>query len=139
MNDLVPYLPHVNATLNAIAFSLIVAGLIAIKRRREALHKALMLSAVGVSAAFLVSYLIYHFNAEPVKFTGEGIARVAYYTMLASHIVLAVVQVPLILMTVHAGLKDQRARHLRLAKITTPIWLYVSLTGVLVYVCLYRL
>lgn len=128
-----------NATLNAIAFSLIVAGLIAIKRRREALHKALMLSAVGVSAAFLVSYLIYHFNAEPVKFTGEGIARVAYYTMLASHIVLAVVQVPLILMTVHAGLKDQRARHLRLAKITTPIWLYVSLTGVLVYVCLYRL
>lgn len=137
--EVVSLLPHLNATLNACAFVLIVAGLIAIKRRRERLHIRLMLSATAVSAAFLISYLTYHLSAEPVKFTREGWLRVVYFPLLISHIVLAAVQVPLILLTIWSGLKDRRARHRRLARITAPIWLYVSVTGVLVYVMLYRL
>ena len=132
-------LADVNAMLNGLAFVLIVAGLVAIKTRRERLHKILMLSATGVSALFLVSYLTYHANAEPVVFQGTGAISRIYYAILISHIVLAAVQVPLILMTVWSGLKDRRARHRRLAKVTTPIWLYVSLTGVVVYLMLYRL
>lgn len=132
-------LADVNATLNGLACVLIIAGLFAIKARRERLHKILMLSATGVSALFLVSYLTYHANAEPVLFRGDGAIRSVYFAILISHIVLAVVQVPLILMTVWSGLKDRRARHRRLATITTPIWLYVSITGVVVYLMLYRL
>ena len=128
-------LATVDAILNLTAFLLIIAGLVAIKRGNESLHKALMLAATAVSAAFLVCYLIYHFNAEAVKYTGEW--GVVYYPMLISHIALAAVQVPLILMTLLAAFRDDRARHRRLAKITAPIWLYVSLTGVLIYVALY--
>ena len=133
------YLADVNAALNALAFVLICAGLIAIKRGHEHRHKVLMLSAVGVSALFLVSYLTYHYNVGSVRFEREGAVRVVYLIILVSHIVLAAVQVPLIIMTVVRGLQDQREKHLRLAKITAPIWLYVSLTGVVVYVMLYWL
>ena len=98
-----------------------------------------MLSAVGVSAVFLACYLTYHWNAEPVKFTGEGWIRAVYYVLLISHIVLAAVQVPLILRTVYLGLKDRREQHKKWAKVTTPIWLYVSITGVIVYVMLYQM
>ena len=98
-----------------------------------------MLSAVGVSAVFLVCYLIYHYNAPPVPFTKEGWIRPVYYTLLISHIVLAVVQVPLILRTVYLGLKDRREAHKKWAKVTAPMWLYVSITGVIVYLLLYRL
>lgn len=132
-------LADVNATLNALAFVLIVAGLVAIKRGNERLHKRLMLAATCVSAVFLASYLTYHASAEPVKFGHEGAIRTVYFAILISHVVLAAVQVPLILMTIHAGLKDRRARHRKLAKITAPIWLYVSVTGVVVYLMLYRL
>ncbi len=131
-------LADVDASLNASAFVLIVAGLIAIKRGNVALHKALMLAAVAVSAVFLVCYLTYHLNAEPVKFAGEGWIRPVYFTLLISHIVLAAVQVPLILRTVWLGLKDRRAQHKKWAKVTTPIWLYVSVTGVVVYLMLYH-
>jgi len=133
------YLADLNAALNATAFVLICSGLLAIKRGREHTHKVLMLSAVGVSAVFLMSYLIYHYKAGSVKFEGEGLVRWLYLAILISHIVLAVVQVPLIVMTVIRGLEDQREKHVRLAKITAPIWLYVSLTGVVVYVMLYWL
>ena len=131
-------LADVDAALNALAFLLICAGLIAIKRGHEDLHKKLMLTAVGVSAVFLCCYLTYHLNAPPVKFQGEGWIRPCYFTLLISHIVLAVVQVPLILRTVYLGLKDRRAQHKKWAKVTTPIWLYVSITGVIVYVMLYH-
>lgn len=137
--EVVSLLPHLNATLNACAFVLIVAGLIAIKRRRERLHIKLMLSATAVSAAFLASYLTYHLSAPPVKFTHQGWLRAVYFPLLISHIVLAAVQVPLILLTIWSGLKDRRARHRRLARITAPIWLYVSVTGVIVYLMLYQL
>lgn len=133
------YLADVNAALNATAFVLICSGLIAIKRGQEHKHKVLMLSAVGVSAVFLMSYLTYHYKVGSVKFEGEGVIRWFYLAILISHIVLAVVQVPLIVMTVIRGLNDQRDKHVWWAKITAPIWLYVSLTGVVVYVMLYWL
>lgn len=131
-------LAHVDAALNALAFVLVCAGLIAVKAGRIELHRKLMLSAVGVSAAFLACYLVYHLNAPPVRFTREGWIRPVYYVLLVSHIVLAAVQVPLILRTVWLGLQDRREQHRRWAKVTTPIWLYVSLTGVVVYVLLYH-
>jgi uncharacterized membrane protein YozB (DUF420 family) len=132
-------LPHLNAALNATATVLIVAGLVAIKRRRERLHKVLMLAAFATSAAFLASYLTYHLSAPPVKFAKEGWLRPVYFAILVSHIVLAAVQLPLIIATIVLGLRDRRAKHRRLAKITAPIWLYVSVTGVVVYWMLYRL
>ena len=133
------YLADLNAALNATAFVLICCGLAAIKRGHERVHKIWMLSAVGVSTLFLVSYLIYHYNVGSVEFEGEGVVRWVYLAILFSHVVLAVVQVPLIIMTVIRGLRDQREKHRRLARITAPIWLYVSLTGVVVYVMLYWL
>lgn len=133
------FFPHVNASLNALAAILIVAGLIAVKRGRIELHKKLMLAAFAVSAAFLACYLTYHLNkAAPVPFRGEGVAKTVYRTILFSHIVLAVVQLPLILMTIRLGLRDERARHRRWARVTAPMWLYVSVTGVVVYLMLYR-
>ncbi len=134
------FFPHVNASLNALAFLLIVSGLIAIKRGKLALHKNLMLSAFAVSVAFLACYLTYHISKQaPVQFRHEGWLRSVYLAILVSHIILAVVQVPLILMTIRLGLRDERARHKKWAKVTAPIWLYVSLTGVVVYVMLYRI
>lgn len=131
-------LADIDAGLNALAFVLIVAGLVAIKRGNVTVHKRLMLSAVAVSAAFLCCYLVYHACAEPVKFRGEGSARGVYFVLLISHIVLAAVQVPLILRTVWLGLQDRREQHRRWAKVTTPIWLYVSITGVVIWYMLYR-
>ena len=130
------WLADLNATLNATATVLIVAGLLAIQRRRETLHKRLMLAATAVSAAFLVSYLIYHAKVGSVPY--RGTLGAVYYPILISHIVLAAAVAPLVLLTVRAGLKDQRPRHRRLARVTAPIWLYVSVTGVVVYVMLYR-
>ena len=132
-------LADVDAILNGVAFVLICAGLVAVKRGDIELHKKLMLAAVGVSALFLASYLTYHLTCESVKFTHEGWVRPVYFTLLISHIVLAAVQVPLILRTVHLGLKDRRAQHKKWAKVTTPIWLYVSLTGVIIYWMLYHM
>jgi uncharacterized membrane protein YozB (DUF420 family) len=130
-------LADLNAALNALATVLIVAGLVAIKRRRETLHKVLMLAAAGVSALFLCSYLVYHYHVGSVAFRGTGAVRAVYLTILVTHVVLAVVQVPLILLTIWHGLRDRRQKHRRLAKVTAPIWLYVSVTGVVVYVMLY--
>jgi putative membrane protein len=131
-------LATVDAILNGIATLLIVAGLIAVKRRALALHKALMLAAASVSALFLVSYVIYHLNGTRVPFQGQGAIRTAYYTLLLTHVVLAVVQVPLILRTIWLGLHDRREQHRKWAKVTAPIWLYVSVTGVVVYLLLYH-
>lgn len=133
------FLADVDASLNGLAFVLICAGLVAIKRGKVELHKKLMLSAVAVSAVFLACYLTYHFTTPPVKFVHEGWINWVYYPLLISHIVLAVVQVPLILRTVYLGLQDRRAQHKKWAKVTTPIWLYVSITGVVVYFMLYHL
>lgn len=134
------FFPHLNASLNAVAALLIASGLVAIKRGNVQLHKKLMLAAFAVSAAFLACYLTYHVSkSAPVPFRGEGWARTVYRVILFSHIVLAVVQLPLILMTIRLGLRDERARHRRWAKVTAPMWLYVSVTGVVVYLMLYRI
>jgi putative membrane protein len=132
-------LADVDAALNAVAFSLICAGLVAIKRGNVRLHKRCMLAAAWVSAVFLCSYVTYHLNGTKVPFKREGWIRPIYFTLLISHIVLAVVQVPLILRTIYLGLKDRREQHKKWAKVTAPIWLYVSITGVVVYVMLYHL
>ena len=132
-------LAHVDATLNALAVVFICAALIAIKRGNVQLHKRLILTAVCLSAAFLACYLTYHYTVGSVPFTKEGWIRPVYYTLLISHVFLAVVQVPLILRTLYLGLKDRRAQHKKWAKVTAPIWLYVSITGVAVYVMLYHL
>lgn len=132
-------LADVDAALNGVAFVLICAGLLAVKRGNVELHKKLMLAAVATSALFLACYLTYHATCESVKFQGEGAIRPVYFTLLISHIVLAAVQVPLILRTVYLGLKDRREAHKKWAKVTTPIWLYVSITGVVIYWMLYHM
>ena len=134
------FLADVNASLNATAFVLIVAGLIAIKRGHEAVHKKLMLSAAVVSALFLVSYVTYHLNGNPVQFGREGSwIRVVYLFVLFSHVTLAAVTPVLVIVTIVLGLKDRREKHRRWARITAPIWLYVSITGVIVYFMLYHM
>lgn len=132
-------LATVDAVLNGLAFVLLVAALVAIKRGDVRRHKQLIFVALGCSALFLVCYVVYHLNAEPVKFAGEGWIRPVYFALLISHVVLAAVQVPLILRTVWLGVKDRREAHRRWARITAPIWLYVSVTGVIVYAMLYHL
>jgi putative membrane protein len=128
-------LAEVDALLNATATILIIAGLIAIKRGHERAHKILMLSATVVSAAFLVSYLTYHYHVGQVKYTGS--MRPLYLAILIPHVILAVVQLPLIFLTIRAGLRDERAKHRRLARITAPMWLFVSITGVVIYCMLW--
>ncbi|HSW51775.1 MAG TPA: DUF420 domain-containing protein [Sulfuricaulis sp.] len=132
-------LPTVNATLNSIAAILLVRGWVLIKRRDFEAHKKTMLAAFATSALFLVSYLVYHYNVGSVKFTGTGAIRVVYFAILISHIVLAAVITPLALMTLYRAWKNQLDRHRRLARITLPMWLYVSVTGVAVYAMLYHL
>jgi uncharacterized membrane protein YozB (DUF420 family) len=137
---LVHKLPLVNAALNAAAAVLLAAGYALIRRRREAAHKALMLSAFCVSVLFLASYVVYHVRTEAVRsFAGPGGLRPVYYAMLASHVVLAACVPFLALRTIYLGLRDRRAAHRRLARWTLPVWLYVSITGVLVYLALYVL
>lgn len=135
----VSQLPAVNALLNLTATILLVAGYALIKQRRETAHKSAMLAAFAVSVVFLVCYLIYHQAAGHVPFTGPPTVRAIYLTILFSHIALAVLVPFLALATIYYGLKDDRPRHLRIARWTFPIWLYVSVTGVIVYVMLYLL
>jgi uncharacterized membrane protein YozB (DUF420 family) len=131
--------PALNASLNAASAVALMAGYAAIRRRRIQLHKTCMLTATAVSVAFLVSYVLYHYGHGSTKFEGEGLIRTVYFTILVSHTILAVANVPLIMMTLWRAFRDERERHRRLARITLPIWLYVSVTGVIVYWMLYQL
>ncbi len=131
-------LPALNAILNSIATVLIVAGLTAIKLRKPKLHSGLMICALAVSAVFLTSYLIYHYHAGHVRFAGQGLARPVYFTILISHVILAIANLPMIILTVIPALRQRYDKHRRLAKITAPVWLYVSVTGVIVYLMCYR-
>jgi uncharacterized membrane protein YozB (DUF420 family) len=131
-------LPLVNASLNGAATALIIAGLIAIKSGRTRLHKFCMASAIVVSAAFLACYLTYHFNVVAVtKFTHQGWARNAYFFILLTHIPLAIAVLPLLGLTVWPAIKGEYETHKKWARIAAPVWLYVSVTGVLVYLMLY--
>lgn len=132
-------LPALNALLNATSAVLLFLGWRLIRRgRREAHHRA-MLAAVACSTVFLVSYLTYHVQVGSVRFQGQGAIRTVYFTILISHTILAVTVVPLVLVTLVRALQARFDRHRRLARITFPIWCYVSITGVIVYWMLYRL
>lgn len=131
--------PLLNACLNGTSALLIGSGFVAIRRRRIAVHKACMLAACATSVLFLVSYLLYHHQVGSTAFTGQGAIRVVYFTVLISHTILAVVIVPLVIMTVYRAWREQWLRHRRLARWTLPLWLYVSVTGVVIYIMLYQL
>jgi uncharacterized membrane protein YozB (DUF420 family) len=131
-------LPLLNASLNAMATVLIVTGLCAVKAGYFKLHRACMAAAIAVSAAFLTSYLIYHFNVVAVtKFTHPGWPKKLYFFILLTHIPLAVLVLPLLVLTVLPAIQGRLEQHKKWAKITAPTWLYVSVTGVLVYLMLY--
>jgi uncharacterized membrane protein YozB (DUF420 family) len=132
-------LPALNAALNATSAALLALGWTAIRRRRIALHRACMLAACGVSALFLVSYVAYHYVAGSRPFTGQGWMRWVYFPILVSHIILAAAMVPFVLTTAYRALSGDYVRHVRIARRTLPVWLYVSVTGVIVYVLLYHL
>ena len=132
-------LPTLNAILNATSGALVLLGYRNIRRGKDAIHKKFMLTAIGVSALFLASYLIYHWEVGSVKYQGEGIIRIIYFSILISHTILAGAIVPMVLRTVYLALKGQYSKHRKIAKITFPIWVYVSTTGVIVYLMLYQL
>lgn len=141
--DIWRILPAADATLNAIAALLLVIGYSLIKQGREVAHKRVMLAAFGVSTVFLACYLTYHIGGrlsgrEEVKFTGRPPVNYIYYAILISHVLLAFTVPVLSIATIWLGLKDRREKHRRLAWWTFPIWLYVSVTGVIIYVMLYH-
>jgi putative membrane protein len=132
-------LPAVNATLNAVATVFLAAGWVFIRRRQIERHRLCMLGAFVASALFLTSYLVYHANVGSVPFQGQGALRTIYFSILITHVVLAALILPMALMTLSRALARRFDRHRRIARWTLPIWLYVSVTGVVIYVMLYRL
>ena len=132
-------LPLLNACLNATSAALLTGGWLFIRRRRVTAHKTCMVSALVVSTLFLVSYVTYHSLAGSRPFGGQGWIRLVYVPLLVSHIALAAAIAPLALTTVYHALRESFARHVRIARWTLPLWLYVSVTGVIVYWMLYRL
>src|SRR5579863_8703862 len=132
-------LAPLDATLNAAVAILLLAGYIAIRRHHVRVHRACMLSAFTVSVAFFISYCIYHYHVGDVRFGGRGLIRPVYFTILSTHIVLAAAIVPLALITLARALRGRFARHRRIARWAWPIWMYVSVTGVVVYLMVYKL
>jgi uncharacterized membrane protein YozB (DUF420 family) len=132
-------LPALNAVLNATAAVFLSIGYIQIRRGRIEVHKRCMLAALATSALFLTSYLVYHANTGSRPFPGSGAVRMAYFAILITHVVLAAVILPLALITAARGLRAQYDRHVRIARWTLPIWIYVSVTGVVIYLMLYRM
>ena len=132
-------LPALNATLNGIAAVFLTTGYVLIRRGRPDLHKRCMLAALTTSALFLTSYVIYHVNAGSRPFPGQGAIRVVYLTILFTHVVLAAAILPMALITAARGLQGRYALHVRIARWTLPIWLYVSVTGVVIYLMLYQM
>ena len=139
MPDYVAYLPHLNALLNATSAILLVTGYSFIRAHRIKAHHNCQIAAVIASTLFLVSYLTYHYYHGATRFAGQGIARPIYFTILISHTVLAVVIVPLVIVTLLRAVRQDFVRHRRIARWTLPLWLYVSVTGVVVYLLLYHI
>jgi putative membrane protein len=132
-------LPALNATLNGISALFLATGYVLIRRGDRVNHQRAMLGALGTSALFLVSYVIYHANVGSKPFPGQGAIRAVYLSILVTHIILAAVILPLALITAARGLRGRFDRHVRLARWTLPLWMYVSITGVVIYVMLYQL
>lgn len=142
--EILKVIPHLNASLNALSGIFLVCGFYFIMRRRLDAHRKCMLTASGISALFLLSYITHHairtylFGLGPTRFEGEGIARPIYFTILTSHTILAALVFPFVLVTLRRGLKGRFEAHRRLARLVFPVWLYVSVTGVIVYLMLYQ-
>jgi uncharacterized membrane protein YozB (DUF420 family) len=132
-------LPHINAALNATAAVLLVLGYIFVRRGRFDAHRACMVAAFAMSTLFLVSYLAYHYEVGSRRFPGTGPIRTVYLTILFTHTVLAALVPPLAVITLYRAFRSRFDRHIRIARWTLPIWLYVSVTGVVVYWMLYRM
>ena len=132
--DLPIFLPPIYATINAITALLLVFALIAIKRKKIALHQRLMQSCIVLSLLFLVMYIAYHMTTDPTPFLGEGSVKTLYFFILISHIVLSVALIPLVLISYVRAFQKEFPEHKKISKITFPIWLYVAVTGVIVYI-----
>jgi uncharacterized membrane protein YozB (DUF420 family) len=132
-------LPAVNATLNATSGIFLFTGYVLIKKRQINAHRNAMLAAFASSMLFLTSYVIYHYHTGSRPFPGVGAIRLVYFTILISHVLLAIAILPLAISTLTKGLRGQYSRHKRVAKWTFPLWMYVSVTGVVVYVMLYQM
>jgi len=139
MSEAPPLLATIDAALNLTAATLMTGGYVAVRRRRYRTHQVLMLAAVLVSALFLGCYVYYHATHEPVRYGGTGVARVLYLLLLGSHTILAAFTVPLVLTSVWFGLRRRFSAHRRIVRYALPIWWYVSVSGVAVYVVLYHL
>ncbi|HKE31362.1 MAG TPA: DUF420 domain-containing protein [Candidatus Angelobacter sp.] len=131
--------PPLNASLNGASAILITVGRALIRRKRVRLHRACMIAAVVTSTLFLISYLYYHAHVRSVHFPGQGWIRTVYFAILISHTLLAAVVVPMVVLSLSYGLRGRFDRHRRVARWTYPVWLYVSVTGVVVYIMLYQI
>ncbi len=139
MPEYISSLPHLNAFLNSTSALLLLMGYSFIKRRRIIAHRNCQMAAVTTSTLFLVSYLTYHYYHGDTKFLGQGLVRPFYFTILITHVLLAMAILPLVIITLVRAARGDFARHRRIARWTLPLWLYVSVTGVIVYVMLYHL
>ena len=132
-------LPALNASLNATSAVFLASGYLLVRRGRTTAHKRCMLAALASSTLFLISYVIYHAYTGSRPFSGTGAVRYLYFSILITHVLLAMAILPLALVTASRGLRGQFVRHVRIARVTLPVWLYVSVTGVIIYLMLYRL
>jgi uncharacterized membrane protein YozB (DUF420 family) len=139
MPDHISFLPHLNALLNSTSAILLVSGFRFIRLGRIQAHRNCQLAALFTSTLFLISYLTYHYYHGSTRFTGQGMVRPVYFFILLTHTILAVVIVPLILITLYRAARGDFDRHRRIARWTLPLWLYVSITGVIVYLMLYQI
>lgn len=127
------FMPGVNATLNAISATLLAIGFVAIRNGQRELHRRLMVSAFAASAVFLVGYVLYHYAHGDTRYQGEGTMRTVYFAILISHVLLSIAMLPMILTTFYLAARERFSAHRKLARWTLPIWLYVSVTGVVIY------
>ena len=139
MADYVAYLPHLNAFLNGTSAVLLTTGYSFIRARNVIAHRACQIAALVVSLLFLVSYLTYHYHHGATRFLGTGFVRPLYFTILTTHTILAVAIVPLVVLSFYRAFRGDFIRHRRIARVTLPLWLYVSVTGVIVYLMLYHI
>ncbi len=135
---MIKILPDINATFNLLSLLFLSLGFLSIRRKHVKRHKIFMLSAFVSSTLFLISYLVYHYNAGVTRFQGQGMWRLIYFSILSSHTFLAVLALPMAVITLILALLGRFDKHPKVARITLPIWMYVSLTGVLIYLMLYH-
>jgi uncharacterized membrane protein YozB (DUF420 family) len=137
--DFISYLPHLNACLNGTSAILLFSGYSFIRARNVTAHRACQIAALVVSLLFLASYLTYHYHHGATRFLGVGLVRPLYFTILTSHTILAIAIVPLVFLSFYRAFRGDFVRHRRIARFTLPLWLYVSITGVIVYLMLYHI